>query len=151
MGRTVQYKELIIWAFWANVWKLVPIITSCVTLSKLFNFSMPQFPHLLLLFFSSVAKSCPTLLWPHELTVVHQALLSMGFSGQEYWVGGHFLLQGIFQPRDGTCISCIAGGFFTAEPPGKQTKYICIKFHTHRKLINVSITLLDQVQSWLIS
>ena len=24
-------------------------------------------------------------------------------------------------PRDQTCISCIAGGFFTAEPPGKPT------------------------------
>ena len=25
------------------------------------------------------------------------------------------------RPRDPTCISCIAGGFFTAEPPGKPT------------------------------
>ena len=30
-------------------------------------------------------------------TVAHQALLSMGFSRQEYWsVGSHALLQGIF-------------------------------------------------------
>ena len=29
-------------------------------------------------------------------TVAHQAPLSMGFSRQEYWVGYHFLLQGIF-------------------------------------------------------
>ena len=29
-------------------------------------------------------------------TVAHQALLSMGFCRQEYWVGCHFLLQGIF-------------------------------------------------------
>ena len=33
-------------------------------------------------------------LWPHELAC--QAPLSMGFSRQEYWVGCHFLLQGIF-------------------------------------------------------
>ena len=31
---------------------------------------------------------------PHELAC--QAPLSMGFSRQEYWVGCHFLLQGIF-------------------------------------------------------
>ena len=29
-------------------------------------------------------------------TVAHQAPLSMGFFGQEYWSGCHFLLQGIF-------------------------------------------------------
>ena len=29
-------------------------------------------------------------------TVAHQAPLSMGFSRQEYWVGCHALLQGIF-------------------------------------------------------
>ena len=28
--------------------------------------------------------------------VDHRAPLSMGFSRQEYWVGCHFLLQGIF-------------------------------------------------------
>ena len=37
-------------------------------------------------------------------------------------VGHHALLQGSSQPRDQTCVSCdscIAGRFFTAEPPGK--------------------------------
>ena len=29
-------------------------------------------------------------------TVARQAPLSMGFPGQEYWSGLHFLLQGIF-------------------------------------------------------
>ena len=32
-----------------------------------------------------VAKSCPTLVTPW--TVAHQAPLSMGFSGQQYWSG----------------------------------------------------------------
>ena len=39
----------------------------------------------------------------------------MGFSRQEYWVGCHFLLQGILC----TCllqVSWIAGGFFTTKP-----------------------------------
>ena len=38
---------------------------------------------------------------------------------------------GSSRPRDQTCISCTAGGFFTSEPPGKPmgelTKYRCRK------------------------
>ena len=64
-----------------------------------------------------VIKSCPTLLYPW--TVAHQASLSMGFPGQEY-------LRGLPCPPPGdlpvpgiqTHI-CIAGGFFTTEPPRK--------------------------------
>ena len=41
------------------------------------------------------------------------------FPGQNTGVGCHFLLQGIFQTQDWTHIYCIAGGFFTAEPPRK--------------------------------
>ena len=40
------------------------------------------------------AKSCPTLATPW--TVALEAPLSLGFPRQEYWVGCHFLLQGIF-------------------------------------------------------
>ena len=46
------------------------------------------------LFLCLVAKSCPTLFWPHGMAC--QAPLSMGFPRQEYWKGCHFLLQGIF-------------------------------------------------------
>ena len=46
-------------------------------------------------------------------TVAHQAPLSKGFSRQEYCVGCHSLLQGIFPPRDGTWVSRIAGKCFT--------------------------------------
>ena len=34
-------------------------------------------------------------------------------------MGCHFLLQVIFPTRDRTRVSCIAGTFFTTEPPGK--------------------------------
>ena len=55
-------------------------------------------------------------LWP----VAHQALLSMEFSRQEYWSRVAMLSSmGSSQPRDHTCISCIASAFFTAEPLGK--------------------------------
>ena len=58
-------------------------------------------------------------------TVVHQAPLSIGFSRQEYWDGlpcpspGDLPDLGI-QP---TSLSSppLAGRFFTAEPPGKNT------------------------------
>ena len=52
----------------------------------------------------SVAQSCPTLCNP-----MNWAPLSMGFSRQEYWSGLPFPSQ----PREGTCVSCIADGFFT--------------------------------------
>ena len=52
-------------------------------------------------------------------TVVCQAPLSMGFSRKNTGVGCHFLLRGSSRLRDGTQVSCIAGRFFTPEPPGK--------------------------------
>ena len=53
-------------------------------------------------------------------TVAHQALLTMGFSRLEYWSGlpfpspGHLLNPGI-KPAS----PALAGGFFTAQPPGE--------------------------------
>ena len=49
-------------------------------------------------------------------TVAHKASLSMDSPGKNTGVGCHFLLQGIFWPRDGICISCapsLAGRFFS--------------------------------------
>ena len=43
--------------------------------------------------------------------------------GKNTGVGGHSLLQGIFLTQGSTCISCITGGFFTAEPPRKPWTY----------------------------
>ena len=58
-------------------------------------------------------------------TVAHQALLSMGFSRQEYWSGlpfpasGDFPDLGIKPVSDQTCQSALAGRFFTTVPPTK--------------------------------
>ena len=57
-------------------------------------------------------------------TVAHQLPLSMGVSSQEYWSDYHAFLQGIFLTWDVgwtyiSCVSCIAGRFFTSEPLGK--------------------------------
>ena len=66
------------------------------------------------------SQLCPTLCDP--LGCSHQAPLSMGFFRQEYWVVISFS-RGSFRSSNQTrvsCISCIAGGFFTAEPSGKS-------------------------------
>ena len=56
-------------------------------------------------------------------TVAHQAPLSMGFSGQEYWGGLLFPSRGDL-PDSGikSLSSALAGGFFKTEPPGKPPK-----------------------------
>ena len=47
-------------------------------------------------------------------TVAHQAPLSLGFPREECWSG--FLVPSpgeLSLPKDQTCVSCTAGGFFT--------------------------------------
>ena len=56
-------------------------------------------------------------------TVTHQALLSMEFSGQEYWSGFPLPTPGTI-PHPGTeptslAPPALAGGFFIIDPPGK--------------------------------
>ena len=70
-----------------------------------------------------VFKSCLALATPW--TVAHQALLSMGFPRQEYWSGLPFPSPGDLpdlEIRPASPVSpCIAGRFFTTEPPRKPT------------------------------
>ena len=60
--------------------------------------------------------------------VARQAPLSVGFSWQEYWNGLPFPpLEDLPRPRNQTrvfCVSCIAGRFFTAEPPGTPNNIV---------------------------
>ena len=64
-------------------------------------------------------------------TVELQALLPMGLSRQEYWSGlpcpspGDLSKPGI-KPAS-PCSSCIAGKFFTTEPPGNSQLFCYIK------------------------
>ena len=61
-------------------------------------------------------------------TIAHQAPLSLEFSRQEYWSGLPFLIPGIFLTQGSNPVSCIAGGFFTAEPLGKHNMHSgCLK------------------------
>ena len=76
----------------------------------------------------SVTRLCPTLLRP-PWTVACQAPLSMGFPRQNKldWAAIPFS-RGSLQPRDGTHVSCIAGGFFTAEPLVKPSHGAHVSF-----------------------
>ena len=56
-------------------------------------------------------------------TAARQAPLSMGLPRQEHWSGLPFPSPGDHQ----ICISCLAGRFFTAEPPGRPCVYIHIR------------------------
>ena len=60
-------------------------------------------------------------------TVAHQAPLSIGFSGQEYWSGLSCLLQGIFSTQGlNLCLLCLlhrqAGSSTTWKPPCSLTR-----------------------------
>ena len=53
-------------------------------------------------------------------TIAHQASLSMGFPGPEYWSGLPFPSPGdLPHPRIKPLSPTLAGGFFTTDPPGK--------------------------------
>ena len=65
-------------------------------------------------------------------TVPCQTPLSMGFSRQEYW--RLYQLQGIFPTQESrTGVSCIAGRFFTTEPPGIPLSNILHSPNTDRE------------------
>ena len=68
-------------------------------------------------------------------TVDHQAPLSMsvGFSRQEYCSGLSYPPPGeSSQSRDQTQVSCLAGGFFTPEPPGEAQNFVSLHGVTER-------------------
>ena len=68
-----------------------------------------------------VDKSCPTLLWPHELLYSPPGFSVHGISQARIleWVA-IALSRGSSRPRDSPVSPELAGGFFTTELPGKQ-------------------------------
>ena len=69
--------------------------------------------------------SCVNSVRPHPRTATPQAPLSMGFSRQEDWSGGHALLQGIFPTQELNlrllCLLCWQAGSLPLAPPGKPS------------------------------
>ena len=78
-------------------------------------------------------------------TIAPQAPLSVGFSRQEYWSGLPFPSPGDLPDPGIEPVSCIAGGFFTAEPPGRPPEYSWLldKYDSYmwKWLFNLLVTL----------
>ena len=67
---------------------------------------------------SEVAQSCLTLSNPMDCSLPGSSVLGTSQARILEWVAISFS-RGSSWPRDRTQVSCIAGGFFTTEPPGK--------------------------------
>ena len=97
-------------------------VPKCVLYFLAMSHGMQDFGSLLLLFSHSIMSYS---LQPHGL---HDLPDSSAWDspGKNTALGCHFLLQGIFlSQRSNSCllqVSCIAGRFFTTEPPGKPFK-----------------------------
>ena len=96
-------------------WNLQVQIRSCSVATSMFNF------------FAT--------LW----TLAHQAPRSMGFPSKNSGVGCYHLLQS--WPKDWTRTPCIAGRFFTTEPPGKP-------WRCERSTVIKAFTFLMSLCSW---
>ena len=85
-------------------------------------------------------------------TVVHQVLLSLKFCSQVLVQVAIFPSRWSYQPRDRTQVSCIAGGFFTTDPPGKPLEHNCIETvdRIYSSLLDLgSEPLLNAEEEWL--
>ena len=70
-----------------------------------------------------LTKSCPTLYDPMDWSLPGYPVHGISQARILEWVAISFS-RGFSQPRDWTCISCLAGGFYITEPPGKPIPYI---------------------------
>ena len=88
-GKNFQSKVFLV----NTMWLVVKHITASPVSKTSTQFSMLLFlcPRVVVI---SVTKSCSILVTPW--TLAHQAPMFVGLPRQEYWVGCHFLLQGIF-------------------------------------------------------
>ena len=95
-----------------------------VTLTKLFNLPKPFIPYVLVGDYvcldggNLVAKSCLTLCDPMDYSPPGSSVHGISQARILEQVAT-FFSRGSSWCRDRTRVSCIAGGFFTTEPPGK--------------------------------
>ena len=79
---------------------------------------------------------CPTLWDPMDCSPPGSSVHG-NFPGKNTGVGYHFLFQGSSWPRDWIQVSCIAGRFFTSEPPKKPL--LGIQFSSVQSLSRVRL------------
>ena len=65
------------------------------------------------------AQSCPTLCDPTDCSPPGSSVREISQARMLEWVDNSFS-RGSSHSRDRTCISCLTGGFFITEPPGKS-------------------------------
>ena len=75
-----------------------------------------------------VTQSCPTLYDPVDCSPPGSSVHGILQARVLEWVATSFS-RGSSQPRDQTQVSCIAGGFFTAEPPEKPPQSVQLLSH----------------------
>ena len=81
--------------------------------------------------------------------VAHQALLSMGFSRQEYWSGTPFPSpEGLPNPEIEPVFLTLAGKFLTTEPPGKPQRCELACFNIVIKLTDEDLLFVDEQIKW---
>ena len=68
-----------------------------------------------------VAMSCPTLCNPTDCSLSGSSVHGISQARILKWVAISFS-RGSSQTRGQTCVYCLAGGFFTTEPPGKPKR-----------------------------
>ena len=73
----------------------------------------------------AVTKSSPTLWNPMDCSPPGSSVHWIFQTRILEWVVISFF-RGSSQPMDQTCVSCVAGGFFTTEPPGKPLKHVLL-------------------------
>ena len=79
-------------------------------------------------------QSCLTLCDPMDYSPPGSSVHGIFQARILEWVASRGSSSGSLRPRDQTrvsCVSCIAGGFFTTVPPGTRV-YMCVNIHTHR-------------------
>ena len=84
-------------------------------------------------------------------TVDHQALLSLKVCMQELVQVAIILSRWFYQPKDRTQVSCLAGGLFITEPPGKPMEHNCIETidMIYSSLLDLgSKSLLNSEEEW---
>ena len=73
-----------------------------------------------------VAQLCPTLFDPMDCNPPGSSVHGILQAKILEWVAISFSRES-FEPKNRTHVTCIAGGFFTTEPPGKSSKGYSLK------------------------
>ena len=101
----------------------------------------PDMSRMECLLFCLVTKSCATLCNPMAYSLPGSFVYGAFQTRILDWVAIPFS-RGSFRSRDQTRISCIEGGFFTTEPPGKLSIcYFCVYLHKPQIMTKEAITV----------